>query len=66
MSTFQSLLKFLREKAQELWAWLKPDKKDHLLVQIGKMPFKILAVLFAAALSPIALIALAFAFFAAL
>jgi hypothetical protein len=46
--------------------WLKPNGSDTLLVKSLKMVYKVLVVLVLVALSPVLLIILIFAFFAAL
>lgn len=61
----KSFSDYLRDYAQKIKDWIKPDPSDHLLLQFVKLIFKCIALLILIALSPIILVILLFVFFAA-
>ncbi len=63
---FQNLLDQFKNLLANVGEWMKPDPADAAIVQGIKFIFKGIVVLIGAALSPIALALLIFAFFAAL
>lgn len=62
----EGIKEMIINRFKRLMEWLKPNPADSLAIQSLKMIYKALAVLVLIAFSPVILILLLFAFFAAL
>lgn len=62
----EGIKEMIINRFKRLMEWLKPNPADTLLIQSLKMIYKALAVLVLIAFSPVILILLLFAFFAAI
>lgn len=62
---FKALLNQFKDLLRGVRKWIVPNREEHIVVQGIKLLLKGIVLLIAAALSPIALVLLAFAFFAA-
>lgn len=62
LNIHQEFLKLFKEFVQKVLNWVKPNKKDNLILKIIKLIFKIPVVLLLTILSPIAFLILFFTF----